>query len=246
MRLPKLHLCLALLLSATVLTAQVREAEPYSRRNTFAVFAEYANDSSHIILGVSPNRKIGAFGFRYERRLFRAKSFAFSYAGEFRPVVLESDPVSILTYMQITPTPGTGTGSPSQVLRCQQGVEPYQFTTDTQVFSGTITTTCGREITFASGLAPVGIRASWRTHERLQPTISSNGGYLLSTRPIPIPNAGSFNFTFEFGAGVEYFYSGQRSVRLEYQIQHLSNHYTAYTNPGVDNGLFKLTYAFGR
>jgi len=35
-------------------------------------------------------------------------------------------------------------------------------------------------------------------------------------------------------------------MRFEYLVQHYSNHNTAYANPGVDNGLFKLTYTFGR
>ena len=77
------------------------------------------------------------------------------------------------------------------------------------------------------------------------PTVSGFGGYLFSTHPIPLAYAGSFNFTFEIGAGLELFRSTHRSLRVEYNIQHFSNHFTANQNPGVDNGLFKLTYAFG-
>ncbi len=69
---------------------------------------------------------------------------------------------------------------------------------------------------------------------------------MYSNRPIPIPDAGSFNFTFEFGGGFEYFHAPHRSARLEYVVQHYSNHYTANQNPGVDSGFVKLTYAFGR
>lgn len=76
--------------------------------------------------------------------------------------------------------------------------------------------------------------------------MSANGGYLFSTKAIPIPDAGSFNFTFEFGGGLEYFYAPRRSARLEYVVQHYSNHYTAPENPGVDSGFLKVTYAFGR
>ncbi|HWW98079.1 MAG TPA: acyloxyacyl hydrolase [Edaphobacter sp.] len=83
-------------------------------------------------------------------------------------------------------------------------------------------------------------------HRRLQPTASVLIGYMLATKKIPIDTAGAFNFTFEFGAGVEYYQSQSRSIRLEYQIQHFSNAYTANANPGVDSGLFKLTCNFGR
>ena len=69
---------------------------------------------------------------------------------------------------------------------------------------------------------------------------------MLSAKKVPIDTAGAFNFTFEFGAGLEYYQSQSRSVRLEYQIHHFSNAYTAQENPGVDSGLLKLTYNFGR
>ena len=69
---------------------------------------------------------------------------------------------------------------------------------------------------------------------------------MLSAKKIPLDDAGSFNFTFEVGLGLELYQSPSRSIRLEYQIQHFSNAYTAQTNYGVDNGLFKLTYNFGK
>ena len=51
---------------------------------------------------------------------------------------------------------------------------------------------------------------------------------------------------FQLGAGIEYFRTLTQSIRLEYQLQHFSNAYTAETNYGVDNGLVKLTYTFGK
>jgi opacity protein-like surface antigen len=69
---------------------------------------------------------------------------------------------------------------------------------------------------------------------------------MYSTRPIPDESAGSFNFTFDFGAGVEFWRSASKSVRIDYRYHHISNHYTAPDNPGIDNGLFQVTYAFGR
>jgi len=35
-------------------------------------------------------------------------------------------------------------------------------------------------------------------------------------------------------------------VRAEYRYHHISNHETASQNPGIDNELFQVTYAFGR
>lgn len=79
-------------------------------------------------------------------------------------------------------------------------------------------------------------------------------GYMFSAQHIPVDSAGSFNYTFELGAGVELYHSredsgsllGNRSVRAEYRYHHISNKHTADSNPGIDNGLVQITYAFGR
>jgi hypothetical protein len=41
-------------------------------------------------------------------------------------------------------------------------------------------------------------------HRRLRSTASFLAGYILSAKKIPLDAAGAFNFTFEFGAGLEY------------------------------------------
>jgi opacity protein-like surface antigen len=69
---------------------------------------------------------------------------------------------------------------------------------------------------------------------------------MYTTHPIPIYYAGSFNFTFDLGAGIELYRSKTRSIRAEYRYHHISNHETAEQNPGIDNGLFQVTYTFGR
>ena len=63
---------------------------------------------------------------------------------------------------------------------------------------------------------------------------------------VPTVNAGNFNFTFDFGAGIELFRDHTRSMRVEYRYHHISNHNTALANPGIDNGLFQVVYSFGR
>ena len=239
------------LILVTQTTAQVTRplSETYARRNTFAALAEYSNDSSHIILGSAPNRKFVAFGLQYERRLLSGHGIAWNYLAEFRPVILESDPTASGTDVVTGSNPpgvnGTFNFGPSQVFVCRPGVQVYSVPPPS-TYAETVTTHCGRQWNYAQGLSPVGTRLNFRTRHRLQPTISSVAGYIFSTRSIPISNAGNFNFDFEAGAGFEFFQSLHRSIRIEYQVQHFSNHNTAYNNPGVDNGLVKLTYAFGR
>ncbi len=69
---------------------------------------------------------------------------------------------------------------------------------------------------------------------------------MFSTEKIPTIADGSYNFTFEVGAGFDFFRSHRRSMRLEYAVQHYSNAGSGVTNTGVDSGLIKLSYAFGR
>jgi hypothetical protein len=229
--------------------AQIGEATSFGNNNTYSAFLEYSNDSSHIILGSAPNRKFSSLGVQYERRLLSNRAFVWRYAAEFRPVVLESDPTATQTISIIAPPPAIILIEPTAAaLQCIAGQRTFS---GTDPFTGlhyseTISMVCGRRWTYAQSLSPAGTRINLLPHRRLQPTASFFAGYILSAKKIPLDSAGSFNFTFEFGAGLEYYQSQSRSIRLEYQIQHFSNAYTAVVNPGVDNGLFKLTYSFGR
>jgi opacity protein-like surface antigen len=80
---------------------------------------------------------------------------------------------------------------------------------------------------------------------KAQPFFVLHGGYMYSTRAIPTSDAGSFNFTLDFGAGIELYRSKTRSIRAEYRYHHISNKDTSRANPGIDNGLFQATYSFG-
>ncbi len=224
-------------------------SKPYGSRNTFGITAAYSNDSSHILLGRADNVKLGAIGLQYQRRLIANRYLVGSYAAEFRPVMLESNPATIFVDVQTSPVQTTSVGAPELTVKCVTGSRAYSFPSTNSAgttLSGILYERCGRETTYAEGLSPVGFRINLRPQSRLQPTFSTYEGYIFSTKPLPLANAGSFNFSFEFGAGLEYYASPKTSVRLEYQVQHYSNGYSATANPGVDSGLWKLTYSFGR
>jgi len=238
-----------LLLLVSAANAQIRDSTTFGSKNTYSAFFEYSNDSSHIVLGSSPDRKFVGLGLQYERRLLSNHIFVWRYAAEFRPLVLESDPTATLTVSIVAPPPSITLIEPTAAaLQCIAGQRTFSGTDPiTGIhYSETISTNCGRRWTYAQGLSPAGTRINLFPHRRLQPTVSFLAGYLLSAKKIPLDAAGAFNFTFEFGAGLVYYQSQSRSIRFEYQIQHFSNAYTAVANPGVDNGLFKLTYSFGR
>jgi opacity protein-like surface antigen len=228
--------------------AQTGESGSVSRRNTFGIYVEYSNDSSHMVLGVAEDRKLVALGGSYALRLWRSHVGDLRYIMEARPVLMESDPVTrdAYTYMYIPGLTFAGTQITESAKACHSGTfqETEQFPGQTLYRTDTIT--CDRRWVFAQGFSPVGFQYGFRPGHRLQPLLTSTAGYIFSTTPIPVANAGSFNFTFDMGVGLEWFRTRNQSIQFEYRYHHISNHFTADANPGIDNGVFKLTYAFGR
>jgi opacity protein-like surface antigen len=223
------------------------EVPLYSRVNTFGVFGAYSGDSSHMVLGYAQNRKLLDIGVAYNRRLRLGSIVSWQYSAELLPVALESDPVTHYVLNQQTPTPGVLVSDFRQVAACVANSASYSDTLPNGVtFSGTVTTTCKRTWTVGEAFSPVGLQWNFRPRQRLQPVVIGHGGYMYSTQAIPTDDAGSFNFTFDLGAGLEFYLSNSRSIRADYRYHHISNHDTANDNPGIDNGIFQVTYAFGR
>jgi opacity protein-like surface antigen len=220
----------------------------YTRRNTLGVFSAYSNDSSHILLGVAENRKLLDFGVSYSRRLVLTRWMNWQYDGEVLPVALESDPLSYFVDNQTAPTATTSAIAGGPVVLCSTSTRSYTFIgPDGVSYSGTESISCrGREWTVGEAMSPLGLQWNFLPEREAQPFADGHGGYMYSTRPIPISSAGSFNFTFDLGAGIELYRSKTRSIRVEYRYHHVSNKSTAPQNPGIDNGLFQVTYCFGR
>jgi opacity protein-like surface antigen len=242
-------------MAASNILAQSPDASAYfARKNTFSVFSAYSNDSSHMILGYAEGRKLLDFGAGYSRRLFVNRVVDWQYNGEILPVALENDLVGQQVDHQTQPTVETFPANPiGQVISCAVVTTPYDYAfpnpsgNGTTTYSGTLVQTCsGREWTVGEAISPVGFQWNFLPRHKMQPFFIGHGGYMYSTKPIPIAYAGSFNFTFDLGAGIELFRSKTQSVRAEYRFHHISNHGTAQYNPGIDNGLFQVTYSFGR
>lgn len=229
--------------------AQTAPENPYySRKNTFGLLAEYSNDSSHMLLGVAENRRLLNFGASYSRRLFQNRIVNWQYNAEVLPVALESDPVlhEVTTYVLPTPEPPVSSEyEPIAACHSASGTVTFPASNGT-VYSFNYADTCTRRWTVGEGMSPIGLQWNFRPRHKLQPFVIGHGGYMYSTKPIPVDGAGSFNFTFDFGAGVELYRTRTRSVRIDYRYHHISDHYTSPVNPGIDSGLFTVQYSFGR
>jgi opacity protein-like surface antigen len=234
--------------SATNLNAQSQGADlPLERKNTFGFFTAYSNDSSHILMGVAANRKLFEIGASYDRKLVAGNVVNWQYSIEVQPVALESDPVLNTTYAYTTETdpPITYTITDSQPT-----LGPCHAASGSGTLPGiatyVYTGACTRRWTIGEAMSPIGFQWNFLPRRKLQPYAVGHGGYMYSTQPIPTAYAGSFNFTFDFGAGVELFRTRRQSVRAEYRFHHISNHDTANENPGIDNGLFQVAWTFGK
>lgn len=231
---------------SAALPAQTQPDNGYfARRNTLGVFGAYSADSSHIFLGSAENRELLDFGVSYNRRLLFNHIVNWQYSGELLPVALESDPLTRIVNNQTSPTTGTYIVTGEPPVTCSPVVSNYSFTFNGITYQGTETSTCsGRRWTIGEAISPVGMQWNFLPRRKTQIFLEGHGGYMYSTHPIPADNAGSFNFTFDIGAGFEVYRSSERSIRFEYRYHHISNHETAQFNPGIDNGLFQVTYCF--
>jgi hypothetical protein len=151
------------------------------------------------------------------------------------------------TVVQTSPVKSSSVEPSMAVERCiRQTSAPVTTVIGSTTYSYLVADTCSRRTVVEQGLSPAGIRVNLMPAKRLQLTFSTFAGYMFASQEVPVPNAGAFNFTFEFGGGLEWYRTRTQSVRLEYQVQHYSDKQTSTENPGVDSGLVKLTYAFGK
>jgi opacity protein-like surface antigen len=221
-------------------------AQIYARKNTFGIIGAYSWDSSHMLLGDAERRMLVNIGVAYSRRLLLTRFVNWQYDGELLPVALESDPLTYFVNQETSPVKGTYSGTlPDAPVTCAPFSVTYSYTIDNVTYSGTETQSCsGRQWTIGEAMFPVGMQWNFMPARKLQPFIDGHGGTMYTTRPIPVSDAGSFNFTFDIGAGIEIFRAKGRSIRAEYRYHHISNHDTATLNPGIDSGLLQVTYCF--
>ena len=237
-----------LTLASTAFAQPSTDSSYYARRNAFGVFGAYSGDSSHIVLGDAEKRKLLNLGVSYSRRLFLDHRVNWQYDGELIPVALEGDPLSRYVVRETSPKVVTTTTDGGPMISCAPVTTSYSYTDQGGVLhSGSFDTFChGRQWTVGEAMSPIGSQLNLLPRRKTQPFVSGHGGYMYSTQAIPLAFAGSFNFTFDVGAGVEFYRSPKRSIRAEYRYHHISNHGTATDNPGIDNGVVQLSYVFGR
>jgi hypothetical protein len=102
-----------------------------------------------------------------------------------------------------------------------------------------------RTITGA-GLSPVGFQLNFRRRERVQPFAQGSGGFLYFGERVPDERGAQFNFTADFGGGVQWKTGARRAWTIGYRYHHVSNGYRADFNPGFDSNLFYVGFSIFR
>jgi hypothetical protein len=102
-----------------------------------------------------------------------------------------------------------------------------------------------RKITGA-GLSPVGFQVNFRRRERVQPFAQASGGFLYFGEPVPDARGAQFNFTADFGGGVQWKTGARRAWTVGYRYHHVSNGFRAGVNPGFDSNLFYAGFSIFR
>jgi hypothetical protein len=241
--------CLSAFFAASTVAAQkeiASSAPLYVRTNSFGFLFAYSNDSSHMLIGEAQRRKILNIGASYTRRLVLSRFVNWQYDGEVLPVALNSDPITTLTLTMPSYSDPSETVSTTYVGPTIYACQASSGTVNIDGETATYVTTCSRRWVYGVGLSPVGFRWNFLPRRSLQPLLVAHGGFMVSTQQIPITYAGTFNFTFDIGTGFEWYRSDNRSLRFEMRYHHISNADTATVNPGIDNGLFQVSYVFGR
>jgi hypothetical protein len=215
-------------------------------RQSYGFSWSYSPDSSHILIGLAQQRSTWTLGFEYTHRVTSGKKFRLDYEGSFLPVYEETDPTVIGTVTTLGKNTIFTSEPPVRVVTVDHG--PIGTATIVGI-GGTTAPIFGifsRESTYAVALAPIGARVSAFPRSHIQPSFSIDTGFVVSSRDLPVDKADQFNYMFSFGPGVQVYAGARTSVRLEYIYRHISNAHMGFQNPGVDQGVIRVTLSHHR
>jgi hypothetical protein len=130
-------------------------------------------------------------------------------------------------------------------IKYSVNVAPLALLGDHKIFAATAAQQAQREYVYGGGISPVGFQFTLRRGKRVQPFIITDEGFLYFTRPILVVGSSQFNFSIDYGAGVQVFTSPDRALTLGYRYFHISNADIA-VNPGTDANFFFIGFSIFR
>jgi len=226
---------------ASLCCSSLHSQEPFrlDAIHSFGFSTTFSPDSSHILIGDAEQRRIWTLGVEYSHLLHQGRRFRFDYEGSIMPLYEETDPFVSGTTFVLNGAPVIFAQPPMRVIYVAH--EPVGTFLTPGGTSVPIYDLAGREDTYAAAFSPLGVRVSAFPRRRIQPSLSLDLGFVVSARDLPIEDSSWFNFLFSFGPGLQFFTSPNVSLRVEYLYRHASNAGLGDQNPGVDQGVTRLT-----
>jgi len=185
--------------------------------NEFGVWGGGSFDSPTLI-GSAEDARFAVAALRYARVLIAGRGLVFKYT-------VDAIPVATLFYDSYIAIP-TGIASDYRIERRRKSV-------------------------YAAGLAPIGLQLNFARRRRVQPFASGSVGFLYFKEVIPdnrsvvFPDerGAQFNYTADFGGGIQGFTGPRRALTFGYKYHHISNGFRVPVNPGFDSNLFYAGYS---
>jgi opacity protein-like surface antigen len=201
----------------------------------------YSSDSGHILIGEAEQRRVWTLGVEYTHLLHQSHWVRWDYAGSLMPLFEESDPTDIGTVYTNNGESVVTPQTPIRVITVEYGPvgsEPTGKSTSVPLYAR-----YGKQNTYSAAFSPLGARISALPRWHVQPSFALDLGFVVSARDVPVDDADWFNFMFAFGPGVQFIPSKRSFLRLEYIYRHTSNAGLGDQNPGVDQGVVRLTWS---
>jgi len=211
---------------------------------SFGFSSSYSPDSSHILIGSAGQRRIWTLGAEYTHLLRQGPRFRFDYEGSILPLFEETDPTVTGTVFAsggqniVTPQ------RPVRVLHIANGPVGTILAANGSIVP--LYALFAREDTYGGAVAPIGARVTALPRWRVQPSFALDLGFVVSARDIPIDDADQFNYMFALGPGIQFYVDRKTSWRVEYIYRHVSNAGQGNQNPGIDQGVVRVTVSLHR
>ena len=182
---------------------------------------------------------VWTLGAEYSHVLRKGPRFRFDYEASVMPVWEERDPTVTGTEFFVSGQEIVTPQTPVRVVNITH-LPVGNILTGNDSFAP-VYALFGTENTYAAAITPLGARVSAMPRWRVQPTFAIDLGFVFSSRDIPIDDATQFNFSLAMGPGIQFYSDAHTLWRVEYVYRHFSNAGQGNENPGVDQGVVRVT-----
>lgn len=90
-------------------------------------------------------------------------------------------------------------------------------------------------LVYGMGIAPIGLRMTWRSRKNLRPYYVMRGGVDVFTKKAVSQYASYLNFSLEMGVGAQFRVSPGWDARVGFSDYHFSDAFMTPSNPGLDS-----------